>query len=168
MFKVSSGKKRTAFRYAGQTKTAQSHQTRRLSAVLSQVPEREIVWCARYWIPTMQAFARIYWPNQTATANTTTQYNFPSGADSIANGVQKPCLRRLSLSPNLVFLPIRRETHGCQLPRSSCRQQISQSLDVILPFATPSTFHGVAKHAIFAGVQRQRRSALAEQGAQHL
>lgn len=74
-----------------------------------------------------RAFARIYWPNQTATANTTTQYNFPSGADSIANGVQKPCLRRLSLSPNLVFLPIRRETHGCQLPRSSCRQQISQS-----------------------------------------
>ena len=127
MFKVSSGKKRTAFRYAGQTKTAQSHQTRRLSAVLSQVPEREIVWCARYWIPTMQAFARIYWPNQTATANTTTQYNFPSGADSIANGVQKPCLRRLRLSPNLVFLPIRRETHGCQLPRSSCKQQISQS-----------------------------------------
>ena len=41
-------------------------------------------------------------------------------------------------------------------------------LDVILPFATPSTFHGVAKHAIFAGVQRQRRSAPAEQGAQHL
>ena len=27
------------------------------------------------------------------------------------------------------------------------------SLDVILTFATPSTFHGVAKHAIFAGVQ---------------
>ena len=44
----------------------------------------------------------------------------------------------------------------------------TQTLDVILPFATPSTFHGVAKHAIFAGVQRQRRSALAEQGAQHL
>ena len=44
----------------------------------------------------------------------------------------------------------------------------STSLDVILPFATPSTFHGVAKHAIFAGVQRQRRSAPAEQGAQHL
>ena len=44
----------------------------------------------------------------------------------------------------------------------------SGSLDVILPFATPSTFHGVAKHAIFAGVQRQRRSAPAEQGAQHL
>ena len=44
----------------------------------------------------------------------------------------------------------------------------SPSLDVILPFATPSTFHGVAKHAIFAGVQRQRRSAPAEQGAQHL
>ena len=42
------------------------------------------------------------------------------------------------------------------------------SLDVILTFATPSTFHGVAKHAIFAGVQRQRRSAPAEQGAQHL
>ena len=42
------------------------------------------------------------------------------------------------------------------------------ALDVILPFATPSTFHGVAKHAIFAGVQRQRRSAPAEQGAQHL
>ena len=41
-------------------------------------------------------------------------------------------------------------------------------LDVILSFATPSTFHGVAKHAIFAGVQRQRRSAPAEQGAQHL
>ena len=41
-------------------------------------------------------------------------------------------------------------------------------LDVILTFATPSTFHGVAKHAIFAGVQRQRRSAPAEQGAQHL
>ena len=39
-------------------------------------------------------------------------------------------------------------------------------LDVILTFATPSTFHGVAKHAIFAGVQRQRRSAPAEQGAQ--
>ena len=88
---------------------------------------KEKLYGARYWIPTMQAFARIYWPNQTATANTTTQYNFPSGADSIANGVQKPCLRRLSLSPNLVFLPIRRETHGCQLPRSSCRQQISQS-----------------------------------------
>ena len=88
---------------------------------------KEKLYGARYWIQTMQAFARIYWPNQTATANTTTQYNFPSGADSIANGVQKPCLRRLSLSPNLVFLPIRRETHGCQLPRSSCRQQISQS-----------------------------------------
>ena len=42
------------------------------------------------------------------------------------------------------------------------------ALDVILPVATPSTFHGVAKHAIFAGVQRQRRSAPAEQGAQHL
>lgn len=42
------------------------------------------------------------------------------------------------------------------------------ALDVILTFATPSTFHGVAKHAIFAGVQRQRRSAPAEQGAQHL
>ena len=44
----------------------------------------------------------------------------------------------------------------------------SPPLDVILTFATPSTFHGVAKHAIFAGVQRQRRSAPAEQGAQHL
>ena len=45
---------------------------------------------------------------------------------------------------------------------------VVDALDVILPFATPSTFHGVAKHAIFAGVQRQRRSAPAEQGAQHL
>ena len=35
----------------------------------------------------------------------------------------------------------------------------SHPLDVILTFATPSTFHGVAKHAIFAGVQRQHRSA---------
>lgn len=47
-------------------------------------------------------------------------------------------------------------------------QQKLDPLDVILTFATPSTFHGVAKHAIFAGVQRQRRSAPAEQGAQHL
>ena len=122
VFKVSSGKKRTAFRYAGQTKTAQSHQTRRLSAVLSQVPEREIVWCA-----ILDSNHAGFCPNLLAKSDSNGKYNFPSGADSIANGVQKPCLRRLSLSPNLVFLPIRRETHGCQLPRSSCRQQISQS-----------------------------------------
>ena len=51
---------------------------------------------------------------------------------------------------------------------SSVGYGLMVALDVILTFATPSTFHGVAKHAIFAGVQRQRRSAPAEQGAQHL
>ena len=53
-------------------------------------------------------------------------------------------------------------------PDSASDAGVKLTLDVILTFATPSTFHGVAKHAIFAGVQRQRRSAPAEQGAQHL
>lgn len=39
---------------------------------------------ARYWIRTNPAFAQTYWLNQTTTANTTTQYNFPSRVDFIA------------------------------------------------------------------------------------
>ena len=63
--------------------------------------------------------------------------------------------------------PVYTEGNGT-VSQKSTMFDTTVALDVILTFATPSTFHGVAKHAIFAGVQRQRRSAPAEQGAQHL
>ena len=69
-----------------------------------------------------------------------------------------------ALDPRIVWITNLRKSLGM----SRRAMSLAMALDVILPFATPSTFHGVAKHAIFAGVQRQRRSAPAEQGAQHL
>jgi len=70
-------------------------------------------------------------------------------------------------SKNLSFYGVLERSSGSDYAEDF-KYSVGMPLDVILTFATPSTFHGVAKHAIFAGVQRQRRSAPAEQGAQHL
>ena len=83
--------------------------------------------------------------------------------NSIAAGVRSQNGGRTNFAGDAVIIS---SAHGSG---NAYGVQIDGSpLDVILTFATPSTFHGVAKHAIFAGVQRQRRSAPDELGAQHL
>ena len=90
-------------------------------------------------------------------------YNFP---DLTGQDLNAEVVKRLVLAnPNIVGI---KETIDNVGHIRAMISTIKPTLDVILTFATPSTFHGVAKHAIFAGVQRQRRSAPAEQGAQHL